>query len=303
MNEMQQYLVDEMIEEYQDGQMTRRELLRRVSLITGSLAVATTLVGSLGSAPAAASPARRTQAQSGVTVSPDDPAIEAGLVEFRGDGVTVFGYLARPRGDGPWPAILQVPANRGITEHHADVSRRLAKAGFVSLAADTLSRRGGSATFQDDGAAVGAYGQIPSEQMLSDLVASLAYLRGRPDVRADRLAVTGFCAGGTLTWLLATQDPQLRAAVPFYGTNPPLNAVPNIGAAVLGFYGEEDPRVTSGVPEIEAVMRAAGKTFEFVIYPGARHAFFDDTRDSYNAAAAADAWPRAVDWFGRYLGG
>jgi carboxymethylenebutenolidase len=115
--------------------------------------------------------------------------------------------------------------------------------------------------------------------------------------------VMGFCFGGGLTWRLATTDPNLRAAVPFYGSNPPLDAVPNIQAAVLAMYGGEDARVNAGIPDIERTMRAAGKTFEYMIYPGAGHAFFNDTGSSYNADAAADAWQRTLDWFGRYLAG
>ena len=91
--------------------------------------------------------------------------------------------------------------------------------------------------------------------------------------------------------------------MPFYGGNPPLDAVPNIQAPVLAFYGGEDARLNAGIPDIERAMQAAGKTFEYVIYPGAGHAFFNDTRESYHAASATDAWSRMLAWFGRYLGG
>lgn len=301
MNGMQQYLVEEMVEEYQAGRISRRELLRRVTLITGSAALAGSLLQAVPVAPAVAAPARRPAAQTGVTVSPDDPDIIAGPVQVPGNGVTIQAYLSRPRTDAPRPGVLVIHENRGLTENQRDITRRLAKQGYVALAPDLLSRRGGADSFPDEGAAVGAYGQLAPEEMLSDLQASLAYLRAQPFVRADLTAAMGFCAGGGHTWRLATLDPDLRAAVPFYGPNPPLDAVPNIRAAVLAFYGAEDARINAGIPDIERAMRDAGKTFEYVIYEGAGHAFFNDTRPSYNAAAAQDSWTRLLDWFARYL--
>jgi carboxymethylenebutenolidase len=300
---MQHYLVEEMVEEFQAGRITRRELLRRVMLITGSVAVASSVVSTAGAAPAVAAPASRPAHQSGVTVSLDDPAIVAGPVEIPGEGVAILGYLSRPRADGSHPGVLVIHENRGLTENQRDITRRLAKAGYVGLAVDLLSRQGGASSFPDEGAAIGAYGQLPPAQMTSDLTASLAYLRALPYVQADATAAMGFCAGGSHTWNLATLDPNLRAAAPFYGSSPPLDAVPNIRAAVLAFYGGEDARINAGIPEIEQAMRAAGKTFEYVVYPGAGHAFINDTRDAYHAEAARDSWARLLAWFGQYLDG
>ena len=304
MNEMQRYLVEEMVEEYQAGRITRRELLRRATLITGSAVLASTVLAAVPTAPVAAAPTPRPMPQTGVTVSPDDADIMAGPASIPGEGVALIAYLSRPRAEGIYPGVLVIHENRGLTDNQRDITRRLAKAGYVGFAIDLLSRQGGNAAFADEGAAIGAYGQLPPEQMLSDLMASLSYLRSVPYVRADSTAAMGFCAGGAHTWRIATLDPDLRAAVPFYGSNPPLDVVPNIRAAVLAFYGGEDARLNAGIPDIEQAMREAGKVFEYVVYPGAQHAFFNDTRpDVHHPEAARDAWSRTLAWFGRYLGG
>jgi len=303
MHDMQRYLVEEEVEHYQDGRITRRDLLRRVALITGSVAVANTLVAGVAPPLVAAAPSARVPAQSGVTVSPSDPDIEAGAIELPGDGATIKGYLSRPRGGGPFGAVVLVHENRGLTEHNADVTRRLAKQGYVGLAIDLLSRQGGTMSFTDPAQVGGALGQQSPEQMVSDLSAGVAYLLGQSYVRPNGIGTMGHCFGGGLVWRLATTNPTLSAAVPFYGANPPLDAVPSINAAILAIYAGNDERVNAGIPAIESALLAAGKTFEIVVYPGTDHAFFNDTGDRYNADAARDAWTRTVDWFGRYLAG
>lgn len=301
MTDLQQYLVDEMIEEFQAGRLSRRALLRRVGLITGSAAVGAALVGKLGAQPVAAAPTARPAGQAGGPVSPDDPELEVGMVQYPGDGATLTGYLARPRAEGVRAAVLQIHENRGLTPHQEDVSRRLAKQGYVSLAVDLLSRQGGSSSFADDDARIGALGQAQPPQLVSDLRAGVAYLQSLPYVRGQGVGAIGFCFGGGLTWRLATAEPSLAAAVPFYGPNPPLDAVPNIQAAVLGIYAGNDERINAGIPDLRAALDAADKTYEIVIYPNADHAFFNDTGARYNPTAAADAWAKTLEWFGRYL--
>ena len=127
------------------------------------------------------------------------------------------------------------------------------------------------------------------------------YLQGLPSVRADRVGTMGFCFGGGMVWRLATQNPDLRAAVPFYGPNPPLDAVSGIRAAVLAFYGASDSFVNPGIAAMRVALDKAGVTYEMHIYPGAMHAFFNDTGERYNAAAAKDAWVRTLAWFNRWL--
>ena len=111
----------------------------------------------------------------------------------------------------------------------------------------------------------------------------------------------GFCFGGGMTWLVATKAANLKAAVPFYGPNPPLEGVVDIGAAVLAIYGGEDQRINAGIPAIEEAMKQHGKVFEKVIYAGTSHAFHNDTGRNYNADTAQDAWARTLAWFEKYV--
>ncbi|HLI26942.1 MAG TPA: dienelactone hydrolase family protein [Chloroflexota bacterium] len=301
MTDLQRYLVEEMVEEYRAGRLSRRELLRRVALITGSATVGAALLAGLGPVPPAAASVARQGAPTGVTVSPDDPDLEAGMIDYPGDGVRLIGYLARPRAEGVRPAVLQIHENRGLTEHHRDVSRRLAKQGYVSLAVDLLSRQGGTARFTDSAEATGALGQAAPEQLVADLRAAVAYLQSLPYVRSTSVGVMGFCWGGGMTWRLVTAEPALVAAVPFYGPNPPLDAVPNIRAAILAIYAGNDDRINAGIPELRAALNAAGVTYEIVIFPNTEHAFFNDTGPRYAPEAAAEAWARTLAWFERYL--
>ncbi len=143
-----------------------------------------------------------------------------------------------------------------------------------------------------------AFGRIgqPSVQegYARDLAGVAQYLRSMPEVDPRRTASVGFCFGGAMSARLATVDPDLCAAIVFYGQNPPLEAVSRIGARMLGLYGAEDPGITLTVPAFAEAMKAAGKRFEYHVYPGAKHAFFNDTRPNFLAESAADAWQRVV---------
>ena len=231
----------------------------------------------------------------------DDPDIEAGPVQFPGQGATILGYLARPKGNGPFPAVLVCHENRGLLEHIKDVTRRLAKASYVGLAVDLLSRQGGIDKISDPAQVPGLLANSPQQQLVQDFKDGLTYLQGQPFVSKDHIGMVGFCFGGGVTWRCATQIPELKAAVPFYGPNPPLEDVPKIKAAVLAMYGELDTRITSGAAAIEDAMKQSNKTFDKIIYPKANHAFHNDTGQNYNAEAAKDAWAKTLAWFDKYL--
>ena len=151
--------------------------------------------------------------------------------------------------------------------------------------------------------AFGRVGQPTVQEGFSrDLLAVAGHVRGVTEVDPARVGSVGFCFGGAMSARLATVDPDLRAAVIFYGQNPPLDAVPRIRARVLGLYGGDDPGITLTVPALEGAMRAAGKRFDLHVYPGARHAFFNDTRPTYHRESAIDAWRRVTDFFEETLG-
>ena len=209
-----------------------------------------------------------------------------------GDSGTLVGYLARPADGATYPGVLVIHENRGISSHYEDVTRRYAKAGYAALVVDLISPVGGAGAFPSDAEASAAQAQIPPDQHTRNLNAALTYLGGQSFVNGDRLGATGFCFGGGMTWRVALSNPFLRAGVPFYGPIPPMDDVSNLQAAMLCIYAGEDPNVNSRIPEMEAAMLGAGKTVEVVLEPGALHAFFNESTDRYNAAAAADAWTR-----------
>lgn len=328
MNIFQNYLVEEFAEDYQEGQLTRREALKLIAGVTGSLVVATTilsacalpeteLAASASSTPAdAASPSGTptlqasstpTATQSAPTAS-ETPAqettqplaqstIEAGAVEITPE---LRGYLARPAGEGPFAVILVCHENRGLTPHIEDVTRRLAQAGYAALAVDLLSRSGGTASL-DPSDVPGILGNTSPDQFVADFLSGWEYLKTLPYTNPERVGMVGFCFGGGVTWLMATRMPELLAAVPFYGPHPPLEDVPDIQAAVLGIYAGNDQRINQGIPAIEQAMAENNKVFEKIIYPGVDHAFHNDTGSRYNAEAASDAWSRTLEWFERYV--
>jgi carboxymethylenebutenolidase len=239
----------------------------------------------------------------GVRVPADDPAIEGGMVSFPGEGLTLIGYQAKPKDNGPFPAIVVAHENRGLTDYVMDVARRLAKAGYVALAVDQLSKQGGTAKVTDPAQIPGALSAASPDELAGYYLSGIKYLQGLPIVQKERLGMVGFCFGGGMTWLTAAKSPDLKAAVPFYGPNPPLEGVPNIKAAVLAMYGETDARINAGIPAIEEAMKKNNKTFEKMVYPGAGHAFHNDTGRAYNPNAAEDAWKRTLEWFAKYVKG
>ncbi len=310
MTDMQRYVVEEWAEEYKHGRLARREFLRRMALMSGGVALAVPVLRSLGvtttqveiAEAASGEPIVVAQAP-GVTVPPDDPALEASMTSIPSGAIQVIGYLARPKSGGPYPAVLIIHENRGLLDHFKDVARRLAKNGYVGFALDLLSPEGGTAKYGDLAQATTALAQTPPERHVVTMNAAVRHLQGLPYVRRDRIGTVGFCFGGGMVWCLATSNPDLRAAVPFYGPNPPLADVAKIKAAVLAIYGELDTRIDAGIPAIREAMQNAHIVFDIVIYPGAQHAFFNDTGQNYNADAAKAAWVRTLAWFDQYLKG
>jgi len=325
MNLFQRYLADEFAEDYEEGRLSRRDALKLIASVTGSLVVANSIlagctppppsaateVTSPTDAPTAEAPASSPTAGSAATepasasaaygtVMPDDPAIIAGEVQIPAADATLIGYLARPASGEAAPVVLVCHENRGLTPHIQDVARRFAKAGYVGLAMDLLSRQGGSAAVGESGAP-GVLSNMTPEQYVADFRSGWISLQEQPFADTRRVGMTGFCFGGGVTWQVATQMPELLAAVPFYGPHPLPAGVPNINAAVLAIYGGQDTRINSGIPGIEAAMMENNKIYEKIIYPGADHAFHNDTGPRYNAEAAKDAWERMLAWFEQYV--
>ena len=215
----------------------------------------------------------------------------------------MLGYLSRPALPGPHPAIVVVHENRGLLPHFEDLTRRFAREGYVALAVDMLSREGGAAAFADSAAMLTALRNIPTDQVVGDGNAAVSFLQDQPYVQRDRVGATGFCFGGSIVWLMAAGNPGLAAAIPFYGSAPALEDVPNLQTPVLGIYAGEDSRINGGVPSLEAELVVQQKDYKFVTYPGAAHPFFNDTDSRYHPESAEAAWMESLDWFKDHLMG
>jgi carboxymethylenebutenolidase len=275
--------------EYQEGKISRREFMQKAIIITGSLAAANSLVGSLAQA-----------AQS----APDDPAILTHNVEYQGKAGPVLAYLARPVKAGKYPAIIVIHENQGLNDHIRDIARRLAKEGFVALAPDYLSRQGGTMKANPKGEGLAKIREmVPWQTVAEDAESGFTYLKVLPDVRADKQALIGFCWGGEMTFAAATKIKTLDAAIVFYGRSPsPLDLVKDIRAPVMAHYGEKDEGVNKGIDETVTAMKKYNKVYDYKIYPGAQHAFNNDANPSrYHAEAAKEAWARTLSFLKKNL--
>ena len=236
------------------------------------------------------------------TVAENDPAIIAGPTTFPSGSATIMAYWARPRAAGRSPAVMICHENQGMAEHFKDVARRFAKAGYVAIALDLLSRQGGTDAVPENERGAGISGPGAAERHVADFQAAMAYLRQQPFVLADRIGMIGFCFGGGVTWNVAIKEPSLRAGAAYYGNPAFRDELPNMRAAMLGAYGERDERTTTAGLSLEPDLAAARKTYRLNVYPGAGHAFFNDTRpNSYLESAATAAWRDTLAWFSTYL--
>jgi carboxymethylenebutenolidase len=212
------------------------------------------------------------------------------------------GLIVWPDAAAARPAVLVVHENKGLQPYVREVARNLAGHGYVAVAPDLLARAGGTGGFGTEESAVEALRALDQDVLAADLKATVSHVRGLPGVDPQRIGAIGFCFGGGMVWNLITLDPDVRAAVPFYGRHPSLSAVPQIQAPVLAIYGELDERINDGIGVIEAAMAENGKTFSKIIYPGAQHAFHNHLNPRrYHPEAAAAAWTECLSWLDKYL--
>ncbi|HLW61052.1 MAG TPA: dienelactone hydrolase family protein [bacterium] len=243
------------------------------------------------------------EAASGVTVKPDDPAITAGMVQYPGVTGTLLGYLSGPRAEDVYPGLLVIHDSQGLTEHFKDITRRLAKAGYVALAPDMTSRSGGVEKLGDPAKITAALQAMGPPQILQDLNSAVRYLETRPSVAKSRVGAMGVGIGGNLIWLLLTSNPDVRSAVAISGAVPSPRVVSTLSAGVLEIYGEDERRDEEGITQFDTAMKKAGLPFIVKLEPKAGANFFDDTNLRYVPAAAKDAWGMTLDWFSKHLAG
>lgn len=307
MTQFQGYLTEEVVEDYSDGIISRREALHRLGLLGVAAVVAVPLLaacdagGQSAGTPVTAGPTPAGSSPAGAASPAGPSALPTEAITFAGpEGRTLQGAWAAaadPRG-----AVLVVHENRGLTDHIRSVAGRLATTGYSALAIDLLSEEGGTASLPGEAEVSAALNDAPDSRFVADMKAGVDELARRTP--KAKIGATGFCFGGGMVWtLLASGEPRLAAAAPFYGPLPEgADFAGSANAAVLAFYGEQDERVNASRDAAQAALDKAGLTHKIVTFPGAGHAFFNDTGQRYNPTAASSAYKQLTEWFGQHLG-
>lgn len=238
----------------------------------------------------------------GQQIRPDDARVKAEWVTVPSGSGTggIRGYLVRPASAGtkPLPMVLVIHENRGLNPHIEDITRRLALDGFMAFAPDALTPLGGYPGDEDK--ARTAFATLDQAKTREDFLAAFDWLRGRRDGNG-RLGAVGFCYGGGMVHWLATQRPDLNAAVPFYGNSPAPDQAARVKAPLLVQLAAVDERINAAWPAYEAALKAAGVRYEVHQYPGTQHGFNNDTTPRYDADAAKLAWTRTIAFFKTHL--
>ena len=272
----------DLYDEYCHGKMERREFLARAGAlgIVGGLLMAQALLPDYAKAQ---------------TISFTDDRITPAYVEYPspgGNAGKMRGYLVQPKGDGPFPSLLVAHENRGLNPYIEDVARRAAVAGFLALAPDALTPVGGYPGNDEKGKELQA--QLDRDKIFVDMLNGARWLQEHK-LSNGNLGATGFCFGGGVANFLATEmGDALKASAPFYGAAAKIDEVPNIKAAMLIHYAEDDERVNAQRPAYEAALKAAGVDYKMYVYEGTRHGFHNNSTPRYDKAQAKLAWDRTI---------
>jgi carboxymethylenebutenolidase len=246
------------------------------------------------------------------TIHTDANGLIAGKVRVPVADGSIPAYRAIPDHGGPFATVLVVQEIFGVHEHIQDICRRLAKLGYFAIAPALYARQGDPAAISDIRELITKIvSKVPDAEIMSDLDATVVYARSTGKADTGKLAVTGFCWGGRITWLYAEHNPALKAAVAWYGPlerpatelqpQSPADLVNELKCPVLGLYGGADQSIpVATVEALDKACKAAEKTCAFKIYPDAPHGFNADYRPSYRADAAKDGWARMLAWFKAY---
>lgn len=282
---MDQQIIN-LYDEYTHKPLSRQEFIKRLTKLAGGTAAALTLLPMLEGNYAAAA-----------TTAQDDLMTE--YIKYPGVPNEMTAYVARPKQEKPYAAIIVIHENRGLNAHIEDVTRRAAKAGYLAIAPNALSALGKTPANEDE--ARQWFSELKPENSLQNFKNVVPYLASRKDYNGKPGCV-GFCWGGAMANNLAVNVPELKAAVAFYGRQAPIEDVPKIKSAIQLHYGGLDERVNAGAAAYEEALKKAGVTYEQYIYEGANHAFHNDTSAArYNAEAATLAWNRTLDFFKKHL--
>jgi carboxymethylenebutenolidase len=273
-------------DEYTHKPLSRETFIKKLTRLTGSVTAAMAVLPLI----------EVNQAYAAVT--PDDDLFTE-YISYPGVPAEMKAYVARPKENKKYAAVVVIHENRGLNAHIEDVARRAAKAGFLAIAPNALAPIGGTPSNEDDARA--KFQELKAENNLQNFINVFDYLKTRNDCNGNYGCV-GFCWGGAMSNSLAVNVPQLKAAVAFYGRQPTTEEVPKINAALQLHYGGLDERINAGIPAFEEALKKNNKPYELYIYEGANHAFHNDTAPArYNEAAAKLAWQRTIDFFRKNL--
>lgn len=285
---MDQRIID-LYDRFTHGGMSRRDFLDRLAGLAGSTAAAMAIL-----------PLLQNDYAKAAIVAADDARLASERVSFDSPKGKIDGYLARPKEKGKRPAVLVIHENRGLNPHLEDVARRLAVEGFFAYAIDLLSLVGGTPPDEDEARSL--HTKLNQDDAVMALVAAVSFLKSHPE-STGKVGAVGFCFGGLMVNRLAASSRELDAGVAYYGRQVPADQVPNIEAALLLHYAENDPGVNAGIETYEAALKANNKTYTIHMYPGTQHAFNNDTGAArYNKSAADLAWGRTIAFFKEHLG-
>ncbi|HUR67475.1 MAG TPA: dienelactone hydrolase family protein [Chitinophagaceae bacterium] len=273
-------------DEYTHKPLRRSEFLRRLAVLAGGTAAAMSLLPLL----------EVNYAHAAVTPQND---LFTERISYPGINGDMQAYVARPKEEKKYPAVVIIHENRGLNAHIEDITRRAANAGYLAIAPNALSSLGGTPENEDE--ARTKFQQLKAEDNLQNFIKVFDYLQGRKDCK-DKFGCVGFCWGGGMANSLAVNVPALKAAVAFYGRQPAAEDVAKIKGAVQLHYGGLDERVNAGIPAYEEALKKSKVPYELYIYEGVQHAFHNDTAPTrYNEAAAKLAWQRTTDFWNKYL--
>jgi len=285
---MDQRIID-LYDRFTHGGINRRDFMERLTKLAGSTAAAAALL-----------PLLQNDYAKAAIVAADDPRLASERAAFDSPKGKIDGYLSRLKAKGKRPAVLVIHENRGLNPHIEDVARRLALEGFLAYAVDLLSLLGGTPAEEDKARALQS--KLNQDDAITVLVAAVSFLK-QHDESTGKVGAVGFCAGGGMINQLAVASADLEAGVAYYGRQVPAAQVPNIRAALLLHYAENDAGVNAGIEAYEATLKANNKTYTIHRYPGTQHAFNNDTGAArYNKAAADLAWQRTIAFFRQQVG-
>ena len=272
--------VIELYDNFTHGVIDRRNFLDRLTGIAGSTAAALAML-----------PLLQNDYARAAMVPDDDARLAIDSVTYDGAGTRIKGYLARLKDKTKRPAVIVIHENRGLNPHIKDIARRIALEGFLTLAVDMLSPLGGTPADEDKGRDM--IGTLNANETAQRIAAAVPYLEKHPE-STGKVGAVGFCWGGGMVNRMAVLSPDLKAAVAYYGAQPPAAEVPSIHAALLLHYAGLDKRINAGIAAYEAALKAKHKQFTIYIYPNVNHAFNNDTSSRYDKPAADLAWSRTI---------